>query len=56
MFAGHHTSYFVVAGGGCYNIAAAQGISLSNFYAWYPAVKTDCSGLQTGYYVCVVIV
>ena len=53
MVAGCHKFYFVVAGDGCYNIAAAQGITLSNFYAWNPAVKTDCSGLQTGYYVCV---
>ncbi len=56
MVTGCRKFYYVVAGDGCYNIAAAQGIALSNFYAWNPAVKTDCSGLQTGYYVCVGIV
>ncbi len=51
MFASCHKLYFVVAGDECYNIAVAQNIALSNLYAWNPAVKTDCSGLQTGYYI-----
>lgn len=45
--------YFVVSGDTCYDIAAAQGISLDDFYAWNPAVGTSCGGLQAGYYVCV---
>lgn len=45
--------YLVKSGDGCYDIAASYGIDLSNFYAWNPAVKTDCSGLWPDYYVCV---
>jgi len=25
----------------------------SDFYAWNPAVKADCSGLMSGMYVCI---
>ena len=39
--------YYVEPDDGCYNIA------LSDFYAWNPAVKDDCSGLEAEYYVCV---
>ena len=35
------------------NIATAEGIALSDFYAWNPAVKDDCSGLEAEYYICV---
>lgn len=38
---------------GCYDLAAAEGISLDNFYTWNPAVGTDCSHFITGVYVCV---
>lgn len=37
----------------CYDIAAANGDSLSDFYSWNPALNGDCSGLYPGYYVCV---
>jgi len=47
------TYHTVVAGDTCYDIAAANGISLSQFYAWNPPVGTDCSGLWTGYEYCV---
>jgi hypothetical protein len=30
----------------CYDIASSHEITLASFYAWNPAVKTDCSGLQ----------
>ena len=46
--------YFVTtADTGCYDLAAAEGISLDNFYSWNPAVGTDCSHFITGVYVCV---
>ncbi|KAH8899923.1 hypothetical protein GQ53DRAFT_790479 [Thozetella sp. PMI_491] len=37
----------------CYDIAAKYGISLDNFYAWNPAVGTNCGALWSGYYYCV---
>ena len=46
----------VIANDGCYNLAAHYNITLDDFYAWNPAVKDDCSGLDTGFYVCVGIV
>ncbi|OAL43397.1 LysM domain protein [Pyrenochaeta sp. DS3sAY3a] len=45
--------YLVKAGDGCYDIAAANGISLDNFYAWNPYINTDCSRLWSGYNVCI---
>lgn len=45
--------YLVVSGDGCYDIAAAAGIALSDFYAWNPAVGDTCAGLWPNYYVCV---
>ncbi|ETS06285.1 LysM domain-containing protein [Trichoderma reesei RUT C-30] len=45
--------YYVIEGDGCYDIAAANGIALNDFYTWNPAVKNDCSGLFPDYYVCV---
>jgi LysM repeat protein len=47
--------YFVQPGDGCYDIANDNGITLANFYAWNPAVHTDCSGLDYGYYVCIYV-
>ncbi|KAH2017019.1 hypothetical protein KXV70_003077 [Aspergillus fumigatus] len=38
----------------CEGIVTAYGnFTLSQFYQWNPAVKTDCSGLQAGYFVCI---
>ncbi|UKZ53591.1 hypothetical protein TrVGV298_007386 [Trichoderma virens] len=48
--------YQVVSGDGCFDIAAANNIALNDFYSWNPAVKTDCTGLFAGYYVCVGII
>ncbi|CAG8888612.1 unnamed protein product [Penicillium egyptiacum] len=45
--------YDVVKGDGCYDIAAANSISLNDFYKWNIGVKNDCSGLQPDFYVCV---
>ncbi|RDW84131.1 uncharacterized protein DSM5745_04457 [Aspergillus mulundensis] len=45
--------YYVQTGDGCYDIAASKGIALDDFYAWNPAVGTDCGGLQADVYVCV---
>lgn len=45
--------YDVVKDDGGYDIAAAYSIPLADFYSWNPAVKTDCSGLQPDFYVCV---
>lgn len=44
---------FVKIGDGCWDIANDNNIALDDFYAWNPAVKTDCSGLQAKVYVCV---
>jgi LysM repeat protein len=48
--------YLVQSGNGCYDIATANGISLSDFVAWNPDVKSDCSGLFPNWYVCVGII
>jgi hypothetical protein len=48
--------YEVVKDDGCYDIAAAKSIALDDFYKWNPAVKSNCSGLQPGFYVCVGLV
>ncbi|KAH7120729.1 hypothetical protein EDB81DRAFT_914530 [Dactylonectria macrodidyma] len=45
--------HLVVSGDGCYDIAAAAGISLNDFYDWNPAVGTSCATLFLGYYVCI---
>lgn len=45
--------YFVVKDDNCYNIAAAQSITLDQLYAWNPAVGTSCQGLWPQTYICV---
>lgn len=45
--------YLVVSEDGCEAIATKYNITLADFYAWNPAVKTDCSGLDANDYVCV---
>ncbi|KAH7066518.1 LysM domain-containing protein [Paraphoma chrysanthemicola] len=45
--------YLVKAGDGCYDIAAANSISLDQFYQWNPYVGTDCARLWSGYNVCI---
>lgn len=45
--------YLVQPDDGCYDLAAANDIALSDFYSWNPALNGDCSGLYPNYYVCV---
>ncbi|KAL4961050.1 putative LysM domain protein [Aspergillus stella-maris] len=46
--------YLVEKGDYCQAIVDLYGsFTLEQFYAWNPAVKNDCSGLQAGYYICV---
>ncbi|POR31926.1 Uncharacterized protein TPAR_07876 [Tolypocladium paradoxum] len=45
--------YLVKSGDGCYDIALANKITLSDFYSWNPALNGDCSGLYSDYYACV---
>lgn len=47
--------YLVQAGDGCWAIANAAGIPLSDFYLWNPYVNTggECWGLWPEYYVCI---
>lgn len=45
--------YFVQEGDGCWAISDTHGINLDDFYAWNPAVGTDCMGLQANVYVCI---
>ncbi|KAF7131457.1 hypothetical protein CNMCM5793_004682 [Aspergillus hiratsukae] len=45
--------YVARAGDTCYDIAATYGITLDEFYAWNPAVGSDCSGLQASDAYCV---
>ncbi|KAK0757408.1 hypothetical protein N5P37_010131 [Trichoderma harzianum] len=48
--------HLVVSGDTCPDIASKAGISLDNFYAWNPAVKSDCTQLLAGDYVCIGII
>ncbi|KAI1211217.1 uncharacterized protein F4807DRAFT_466534 [Annulohypoxylon truncatum] len=45
--------HLVTAGESCQKVADDAAIKLADFYAWNPAVKTDCSLLFVGYYVCI---
>ncbi|KAL4790494.1 hypothetical protein BDV19DRAFT_394063 [Aspergillus venezuelensis] len=45
--------YAVEEGNTCGTIASDNGITLPDFYAWNPAVGTDCSALWAGYYACI---
>ncbi|PYI09360.1 hypothetical protein BO78DRAFT_437930 [Aspergillus sclerotiicarbonarius CBS 121057] len=46
--------YYVQPGDSCWAIANSySNFTLNEFYSWNPAVKTDCSGLQSDYYVCI---
>ncbi|PNP85446.1 hypothetical protein FNYG_01275 [Fusarium nygamai] len=53
MVKGCKSFYQVHSGDGCWDIAHDNKISLDDFYQWNPAVKTDCSGLQPDYNVCI---
>lgn len=45
--------YLVVSGDECDTIASNEGITVTEFYAWNPAVGTSCAYLDLGDYVCV---
>ncbi|KAI0531909.1 hypothetical protein GGR58DRAFT_507967 [Xylaria digitata] len=45
--------YKVVKDDLCYDIAQEYDIELASFYAWNPAVGTDCSDLEANVYVCI---
>ncbi|KAK8109309.1 carbohydrate-binding module family 50 protein [Apiospora sp. TS-2023a] len=53
MVGGCDRFYDVQPGDGCWAIANQYGIALDDFYAWNPAVGTDCHDLEAGVYVCV---
>lgn len=53
MASGCTVFYEAKANDGCYDIAAAYGITLDQFYAWNLALNGDCSGLWPDYYYCV---
>ncbi|KAJ8069030.1 hypothetical protein OCU04_002704 [Sclerotinia nivalis] len=48
--------YLVVSGDECGTIASKNGISLTQFYAWNPAVGSTCEYLDLGDYVCIDII
>ncbi|KAL2014485.1 hypothetical protein VTN00DRAFT_2010 [Thermoascus crustaceus] len=45
--------YKVQSGQGCWDIEHANGITTDQFFAWNTGIKTDCSNLFSGYYVCI---
>jgi LysM repeat protein len=52
MASGCMVFYEANPGDGCYDITAAYGITLDEFYAWNPAVGA-CASLWPNYYYCV---
>jgi LysM repeat protein len=48
--------YLVSSGDTCAAIVATYDISITQFYAWNPAVGSSCSSLDVGDYVCVNII
>ncbi|KAI4213784.1 MAG: hypothetical protein LQ349_009258 [Xanthoria aureola] len=44
--------YKVVRGDSCYTIEQAQQVSALNFQRWNTGIRSDCSNLFVGYYVC----
>lgn len=56
MVANCDAFYLVQSGDTCATISSKKGITLSQFVAWNPAAKSDCSGLWANTYACVSIV
>ncbi|KAH8682067.1 hypothetical protein BX600DRAFT_544498 [Xylariales sp. PMI_506] len=48
--------YLVKSGDSCSNIASTYGITLTEFYAWNPAVGSTCLSLEAAEYVCVGVI
>ncbi|KAE8389383.1 hypothetical protein BDV23DRAFT_173122 [Aspergillus alliaceus] len=44
--------HMVVEGDECHAIANSNGITMERLVSWNPEVKTDCSSLWLGYYIC----
>ncbi|KAF2223855.1 hypothetical protein BDZ85DRAFT_236355 [Elsinoe ampelina] len=53
MVSGCDKFHKVVSGDGCWAIANDNQISLDDFYAWNPAVGSDCAALLLDFNVCV---
>ncbi|GAB1317701.1 hypothetical protein MFIFM68171_07911 [Madurella fahalii] len=53
MTGGCNKFHKVVSGDNCQTVAAQHNITLSDFYAWNPAVGTQCTMLQLNVWVCV---
>jgi LysM repeat protein len=47
---------FVTPGSSCTEVLDAAGLTISQLFAWNSGVKSDCSGLQAGVYVCVGVI
>jgi hypothetical protein len=45
--------YYVEANNDCYDIPLDAGVALYDFYTRNPTVKSGCSGLQSGIFVCI---
>ncbi|EEQ31172.1 LysM domain-containing protein [Microsporum canis CBS 113480] len=46
--------YYVTAGDTCENIVASSSwVSMKEFLEWNPTIKSDCSGLYVGWWVCI---
>ncbi|PYH91868.1 LysM domain protein [Aspergillus ellipticus CBS 707.79] len=45
--------YYVEKGDSCSAILTEFDITMADFYAWNPAVGSNCNTMQYGYYVCV---
>ncbi|KAJ5313358.1 uncharacterized protein N7443_000242 [Penicillium atrosanguineum] len=53
MVSGCIRFYKVEDGNDCYDIAQEAGVALADLYSWNPALNGDCSGLQSGVFVCI---
>ncbi|KAF3056280.1 carbohydrate-binding module family 50 protein [Daldinia childiae] len=53
MVSGCRRFYKAQTGDGCWAIANSAGISLDDFYAWNPALGTDCGGLWLDNWYCI---
>ncbi|KAI5457371.1 hypothetical protein BGZ63DRAFT_342493, partial [Mariannaea sp. PMI_226] len=45
--------YLMQSGDLCWSMAQNAGITLDQFYAWNPAVGSDCGNLWPDYYYCI---
>jgi hypothetical protein len=45
--------HYIASGTVCSQVTSYNKISLADFVKWNPTVKSDCTGMQAGVYVCV---